>query len=102
MLRRSGVTSIRAMIHAVASRLKTPVTLVASVVEGQELSGLFSGDSLSAWSEAADLLAECHICWLNTPFQRGLSCTPPMYDEFSYNQRSLPYQNEGIGAAHCR
>ncbi|HXD09097.1 MAG TPA: lactate racemase domain-containing protein, partial [Anaerolineales bacterium] len=51
-------TPVRAMIHAAAARLKTPLTLVAVVVEGKGLSGLFVGDHLSAWSEAADLSAE--------------------------------------------
>src|SRR5512140_100455 len=46
-------TPVRRMIHAAASRLSTPVTLVALIVEGHELSGLFIGDTLSAWSAAA-------------------------------------------------
>ena len=74
-------TPVRAMIHAAASRLQTPLTLIALTVEGHELSGLFIGDPLSAWSEAADLSAQRHIQWVNTPFQRVLSCAPPMYDE---------------------
>jgi nickel-dependent lactate racemase len=74
-------TPVRAMIHAAASRLKTPLTLVALTVEGGGLSGLFVGDHLSAWSEAADLSAQRHIYWVETPFQRVLSGTPPMYDE---------------------
>ena len=76
-------TPVRAMIHAAAARLKTPVTLIALVVEGKGLSGLFVGDQVSAWSEAADLSAQCHICWVDArrPFQRVLSCAPPMYDE---------------------
>ncbi len=74
-------TPVRAMIHAAARRLKTPLTLVALVVEGHELSGLFIGDYLSAWSEAADLSAQRHIRWVERPFQRVLSCAPPMYDE---------------------
>ena len=56
------------MIHAAAARLKTPVTLIALVVassrnsgEGHELNGLFIGDHLSAWSEAAELSAQRHI-----------------------------------------
>jgi len=72
---------VRAMIHAAATRLKTPVTLIALTVEGHELSGLFIGDYLSAWSEAADLSAQRHIRWCEKPFQRVLSCAPPMYDE---------------------
>lgn len=74
-------TPVRAMIHAAASRLKTPLTLIALTVQGHELSGLFIGDHLSAWSEAADLSAQRHIRWVEEPFQRVLSCAPPMYDE---------------------
>jgi nickel-dependent lactate racemase len=74
-------TPVRAMIHAAASRLKTPVTLAALVVEGKGLSGLFVGDHLSAWNEAAELSAARHIKWCEKPFQRVLSFAPPMYDE---------------------
>ena len=76
-------TPVRTMIHTAAKRLKTPVTLVALVAEGQGLSGLFVGDYLSAWSEAADLSAQRHIHWVDAarPFRRVLSCAPPMYDE---------------------
>jgi nickel-dependent lactate racemase len=76
-------TPVRAMIHSAAERLKTPLTLIALVVEGHELSGLFIGDHLTAWSEAADLSAQRHIRWCDAarPFRRVLSCAPPMYDE---------------------
>jgi nickel-dependent lactate racemase len=74
-------TPVRAMIHAAAERVKTPLTLIALVVEGHGLSGLFVGDHLSAWNEAAELSAQRHIRWVNKPFQRVLSCAPPMYDE---------------------
>jgi lactate racemase len=74
-------TPVRTMIHAAASRLKTPVTLISLVVNDHELSGMFVGDPLSAWSEAADLSAQRHINWCDKPFQRVLSCAPPMYDE---------------------
>jgi nickel-dependent lactate racemase len=69
------------MIHAAASRLQTPITLLALVVEGKGLSGLFIGDPLSAWEAAAQLSAQRHICWVDQPFQRVLSCAPSMYDE---------------------
>ena len=74
-------TPVRAMIHAAASRLQTPFTLVALVVEGKGLHGLFVGDHLSAWNEAVELSAGRHIKWCEKPFQRVLSCAPPMYDE---------------------
>jgi lactate racemase len=74
-------TPVRAMIHGAAARLKTPLTLIALVVEGKGLSGLFIGDHVSAWSEAAELSAERHIRWCEKPYQRVLSCAPSMYDE---------------------
>ena len=74
-------TPVRAMIHAAAARLKTPLTLIALTVEGHELSGTFIGDHLSAWNAAAELSAQRHIHWCEKPFQRVLSCAPSMYDE---------------------
>ncbi len=74
-------TPMRRMVHAAAARLSTPVTLAALVVEGHDLSGLFVGDMLEAWERAADLSAERHIRWSDKPYQRVLSCAPPMYDE---------------------
>jgi len=74
-------TPVRRMIHAAASRLRTPVTLVALVVEGKGLSGLFIGDHVSAWKDAAELSAERHIQWCEKPFRRVLSYAPSMYDE---------------------
>ena len=74
-------TPVRGMIHAAASRLPTPVTLAALVVERHELAGIFIGDLLEAWSKAADLSAERNIRWCERPFRRVLSCAPAMYDE---------------------
>jgi lactate racemase len=74
-------TPVRTLIHIAAGMLKTPVTLVGLVVEGHDLSGIFIGDYLSAWSAAADLSCQVHIRWVDRPFQRVLSCAPAMYDE---------------------
>jgi nickel-dependent lactate racemase len=74
-------TPVRTMIHAAAQRLSTPVTLIALIVEGHELSGLFIGDLYPTWSEAADVSAQRHIRWCEKPYQRVLSFAPPMYDE---------------------
>lgn len=71
----------RAMIHAAAKYVTTPVKLVSMVVVGEGLAGLFIGDLIEAWSAAADLSSERHIVWLDQPFQRVLSQAPPMYDE---------------------
>ena len=74
-------TPVREMIHTAAGFLRTPVTLIALVVEGHDLSGLFIGDIPSAWNAAADLSAERHIRWCERPYQKVISCAPAMYDE---------------------
>jgi nickel-dependent lactate racemase len=74
-------TPVRDMIHAAAAHLPTPSTLISLVVVGKGLAGMFIGDYLSAWSAAADLSSDRHIIWVDEPFQRVLSCAPPMYDE---------------------
>ncbi len=74
-------TPVRRMIQAAAARLKTPVSLIALTTEDHGLCGLFIGDQRSAWNEAANLSAKRHIRWCEKPFQRVLSCAPPMYDE---------------------
>ena len=74
-------TPVRAMIHAAASRLKTPVTLAALVIAGHDVAGVFVGDVLQTWSLAADFSAQRNIIWCERPFQRVLSCAPAMYDE---------------------
>jgi nickel-dependent lactate racemase len=74
-------TPVRAMIHAAARRLATPVTLIALTVAGHELAGVFIGDLHDAWRAAAELSAERHIRWCDEPYRQVLSCAPAMYDE---------------------
>jgi nickel-dependent lactate racemase len=90
-------TPVRAMINAAASRIKTPITLVAMVMEDHDLSGMFIGDMVEAWSQAADLSAEKNIRWCGRPFQRVLSCAPPMYDELWTAAKAM-YKTEPVVA----
>ena len=74
-------TPVRTMIHTAAEKLDMPITLISLVVEYDELAGIFIGDYQGAWRAAADLSAKRHIQWVEQPFQKALSCAPPMYDE---------------------
>jgi nickel-dependent lactate racemase len=75
-------TPVRDLIHAAAALVKIPVTLVSLVVVGKDdLAGVFIGDHLEAFHAAAQLSAQNHIVWLDEPYERVLSCAPPMYDE---------------------
>ncbi len=74
-------TPVRAMVDAAAERLSRPMTLIALVVDGDDIAGMFIGNLIEAWEAAADLSAERHIRFCEHPFQSVLSCAPPMYDE---------------------
>lgn len=74
-------TPVRDMVHAAAEHVTTPITLIALVVVGEGLAGLFIGDYLEAWGAAADLSSKKHIIWVDKPFQKVLSKAPSMYDE---------------------
>lgn len=82
-------TPVRAMIHAAAAMVRVPVALAALVVEGAGLSGIFIGDMHSAWGAAADHSAQRHITWVERPYQRVLSCAPPMYDELWVGAKAM-------------
>jgi lactate racemase len=74
-------TPVRAMIHAAAARVPTPMTLAALIVQGHDLAGVLIGDPLDAWRAAADISAQRHIQWSDRPYKRVLATCPPMYDE---------------------
>jgi lactate racemase len=74
-------TPVRAMIHEAAKAVPTPITLIALVVEGKGLAGIFVGNHEEAWREAAKLSSQRHIMWLDKPVKKILSCAPAMYDE---------------------
>jgi nickel-dependent lactate racemase len=74
-------TPVRRMIHTAASHMPIPTSLVACVMQGHELQGLFVGETQSTWQAAADLSAERNITWLDKPVRQVLSCAPLMYDE---------------------
>lgn len=74
-------TPVRAMIDTAYELVPTPATLIALVVDGGELAGLFIGDPLATWPHAAELSSKRHVRWVETPFHRVLSVAPPMYDE---------------------
>jgi nickel-dependent lactate racemase len=75
------VTPVRRMIDRAASFIPTPRSLIALVMHGQDLHGVFIGGMESAWHEATELSADLDIVWVEKPFKRVLSVMPEMYDD---------------------
>jgi nickel-dependent lactate racemase len=74
-------TPVRRLIERAASFIPTPRSLIALVMHGQELHGVFMGGMEEAWREATELSAELDIVWVEKPFKRVLSVMPEMYDD---------------------
>jgi nickel-dependent lactate racemase len=74
-------TPVRRLIERAASFIPTPSSLIALVMHGQELHGVFVGDMVEAWRAATELSAELDIVWVDRPFKRVLSVMPEMYDD---------------------
>ena len=74
-------TPVRRLIDRAASFIPTPRSLIALVMHGQDLRGIFVGGMEEAWLPATELSAELDIVWVDRPFQRVLSVMPEMYDD---------------------
>ena len=74
-------TPVRAVINRAAALLQTPLSLLAVVVTHDGVAGVFCGDVLDAWRQAAPLSSRRHIVWVDQPFDRVLAVMPAMYDD---------------------
>lgn len=74
-------TPVRRLIDRAASLIPTPRSLIALVMHGQTLHGVYMGGMEEAWRAATELSAELDIVWVDRPFQRVLSVMPRMYDD---------------------
>ena len=74
-------TPVRRMLHRAAEFVEKPITCFKMVVTNNDLYGLYVGDVYSAWQEAAQLSAQLHIHYLDTPFKRVLSMPSSKYDD---------------------
>jgi nickel-dependent lactate racemase len=74
-------TPVRRLIDRAASFIPTPRNLIALVMHGQTLHGVFMGGMEETWRAATELSAELDIVWVERPFRRVLSVMPEMYDD---------------------
>jgi nickel-dependent lactate racemase len=74
-------TPMRRLIDRAASFIPTPTSLIAMVMHGDDLRGLFVGEMDEAWRRATELSAELDIVWVDRPYRRVLSVVPRMYDD---------------------
>jgi nickel-dependent lactate racemase len=74
-------TPVRAVIDRAASFIDVQKLCFSLVVRDNKLAGLYIGSPEESWSAAADLSAQLHVTYVDTPFERVLSVMPRMYDD---------------------
>ena len=74
-------TPMRRLINRAASLIPTPSSLIAMVMHGHDLRGLFVGEMDETWSAATELSGALDIIWVDRPFKTVLSLVPEMYDD---------------------
>jgi len=74
-------TPMRRLINRAASFIPTPSSLIAMVMHGMDLRGLFVGEMDETWHAATELSGALDIVWVDRPYRRVLSMVPEMYDD---------------------
>lgn len=75
-------TPVRAMIHRAMRMIPVPLHCLAMVVASREsLHGLYAGDMIDAWRQAARLSETIHVVYKEAPYSTVVGRAPEMYDE---------------------
>jgi nickel-dependent lactate racemase len=88
-------TPVRRVIHRAAEFVPRPTLLVALVLKGSALHGLYVGPVREAWSAAADLSAQLNIVQVPRAFQRVLSMPSEIYDDLWTAAKAM-YKTEPV------
>ena len=90
-------TPVRAMIDRAASFIPTPTLLIAEVVQGDDLHGLYVGEMRPTWEAAVDISAQLNIVWVDRPYKQILSVMPHLYDDIWTAAKGM-YKLEPVAA----
>ena len=75
-------TPVRQLIHRAMKMVNVPIHCLSMVVnDANQLCGLYVGDVVESWSQAADLSADIRIVTKPKPFKTVIGRSPEMYDE---------------------
>jgi nickel-dependent lactate racemase len=90
-------TPVRQVIHRAARFVERPILLLAMVLRGHDLHGLYAGPLEQTWSVAADLSAQLNITYKQRPFRRVLSLASPIYEDLWTAAKAM-YKTEPVVA----
>ena len=74
-------THVRRVIHRAAEFVPQSLHCIALVMQGKDLHGIYSGNVVEAFEQAARLSGQLNIKYVERPFKRVLSMPSEMYDD---------------------
>jgi nickel-dependent lactate racemase len=74
-------TPTRQVVEQAASFIKVPHHLFAIVAKHNQIYGLFVGDTVTSWEQAADLSSQLHIHYTGRKYHTVFGIAPEMYDD---------------------
>jgi nickel-dependent lactate racemase len=74
-------THVRRVIHRAAEFVIQPLLCIALVVQGHDLHGLYAGEVVEAFEQAAELSGKLNIVHVQRPYRRVLSIASEKYDD---------------------
>ncbi|MDG5767720.1 lactate racemase domain-containing protein [Balneolales bacterium ANBcel1] len=74
-------TPVRQVVDMAAAMIDLPRTCFSMVIKGSGIKGIFMGAPERSYEKAADLSAQEHIRFVDTPYTDVLSMAPPMYED---------------------
>ena len=72
---------VRTTVELAADMVPVERSLIAYVVDGKRVHGIFAGPVREAWRAATELSDQVHIVYRDRPYKTVLACSPPMYDD---------------------
>jgi nickel-dependent lactate racemase len=90
-------TAVRRVIHRAAALIDRPVLLLALVLRGQVLHGLYTGPHEAAWRAAAHLSAQINVVYKPHAFRQVLSLASPIYEDLWTAAKAM-YKTEPVVA----
>lgn len=88
-------TPVRRVIHRAAQFVDRPILLLAMVLKGRALHGLYAGPHEPTWSVAADLSAQLNVVYKPRPMHRVLSMASPIYEDLWTAAKAM-YKTEPV------
>ena len=90
-------TPVRRVIQRATRFIEQPILLLAMLLKGHDLYGLYAGPLEETWEVAADLSAQLNIVYKPQPFRQVLSMASPIYEDLWTAAKAM-YKTEPVVA----